>query len=155
MTSPAAVIDGWFEAHPSLSVERLDRGEGAWLSQLSGERKRTIPVYLELGAHNLAIQSFFMRAPDENEAAVYRFLLQRHLRTYVFRFALAQEGDVLLLGVLPLAAITAEELDRAMGQLLVIADEAFNPALRAGFTSYIEREQAWRDKVGAGRNPIT
>jgi hypothetical protein len=151
----AEVIAGWFAQQPSLDVERLERGEGAWLSQLSGERKRTIPVYLELGAHNLAIQSFFMRAPDENEAEVYRFLLQRNLRTYVFRFALSHEGDVLILAVLPLPAVTPDELDRVMGQLLVVADEAFNPALRAGFTTYIEREQAWREKVGTGRNPIT
>lgn len=146
---PAAdVVDGWFAAHPDLEVERV--GSRGWLTVLRGERKRTIPVHLEVGAHVLAVQSFFMRAPDDNEAATYAFLLRRNLRTYVLRFALSAEGDVLLLGVLPLHAVTADELDRVLGQLLSAADDAFDSALRIGFESYIEREQAWRARVGAG-----
>lgn len=150
---PRAVVEGWFSAQPDLPVERM--GDRAWMTMLRGERKRTIPVHLELGAHNLAIQSFFMRAPDENEGETFAFLLRRNLRTYVARFALEDSGDVLLVAVLPLVAVTAEELDRVLGQLLVAADEAFDPALRRGFESYIEREQAWRERVGIGRNPIT
>ena len=44
----------------------------------------------------------------------------------------------------------AEELDRTLGQLLSVADDAYWPAIRLGFTEYIEREQAWREKVGLG-----
>ncbi|MDP8971521.1 MAG: YbjN domain-containing protein [Actinomycetota bacterium] len=146
--SAADVVEGWFAAHHDLEVERV--GGRGWLTVLRGERKRTIPVHLDVGAHVLAVQSFFMRAPDENEAATYAFLLRRNLRTYVLRFALSAEGDVLLLGVLPLHAVTAEELDRMLGQLLSAADDAFEPALRIGFESYIEREQAWRARLGAG-----
>jgi hypothetical protein len=69
--------------------------------------------------------------------------------------AVADEGDVLLVGVLPNRAVDDAELDRVLGQLLATADEAFDTALRLGFASYIEREQAWRARVGAPRNPIT
>ena len=85
----------------------------------------------------------------------YAYLLRRNLRTYVFRFALYDSGDVMLVGVVPRAAISVKELDRMLGQLLVAADESFNTALRSGFATYIEREQAWREKVGAPRNPIS
>jgi len=57
--------------------------------------------------------------------------------------------------VLPLHAVTTAEIDRLLGQVLQAADDAFNVALRMGFASYIEREQAWREKVGVGRNPIS
>lgn len=150
---PREVIEDWFAAQSDLEIERI--GERAWLTVLRGERKRTIPVHLELGAHNVAIQSFFMRAPDENEADTYAFLLRRNLRTYIFRFALVDSGDVLIVGLLPLSAVTPEELDRVMGQLLTAADEAFDQALLRGFESYIEREQAWRERVGLARNPIS
>jgi hypothetical protein len=146
-------IEQWFAAHPDLPVERV--GERGWFSVLAGEHKRTIPVYLEVGAHNLVIESFFMRAPDENEAEVYAYLLRRNLRTYVLRFALYDTGDVMLVGVLPKAAVNAEEVDRILGQLLVAADESYPVALRAGFSSYIEREQAWRERIGLVRNPIS
>jgi hypothetical protein len=150
--SLAQVIEQWFE-QSDLEAER--EGETGWLTVLSGERKRTIPVFLELGEHTLMIESFFLAAPDERHDEVYRYLLQRNLRTYNMRFALYDSGDVMLVGVLPHHAVTVEELDRTMGQLLYIADESYWPAIRLGFTGYIEREQAWREKVGLGRNPIT
>lgn len=134
-------------------MERV--GARGWFTVLAGEHKRTIPVYLESGAHNLVVESFFMQAPDENEADVYAYLLRRNLRTYLLRFALYESGDVMLVGVLPNAAVTGEELDRMLGQLLVAADESYPPALRAGFSSYIDREQAWRERLGMARNPIT
>lgn len=148
----AAAIDEWF-SQSELDVERV--GGKGWLTVLSGERKRTIPVYLELGDHTLIVESFFLSAPDERHDEVYRYLLQRNLRTYTMRFALYDSGDVMLVGVLPRHAVTGDELDRTLGQLMTVADESYWPAIRLGFTSYIEREQAWREKVGLGRNPIT
>ncbi len=147
----AAVLS--FAAASGLELEEL--GEDSWFCMLAGERKRTVPVFLDLGERHLAVQSFFMRAPDENEAQLYRYLLGRHLRSHILRFAVAETGDVLLVGVLPSAAVTSEELDVVLGQLLALADEAFEKALRLGFAGYIEREQRWRELRGAPRNPIT
>lgn len=150
--SVEAAVEEWLAAHDVRS-QRV--GANGWDVMLSGERKRTIPVHLELGAHTLTIQSFFVRAPDERAAELYAYLLGRNLRSYTLRFALHPDGDVLIVGVLPLAAVTVDELDRTMGQLLQTADEAFDHALRVGFASYIEREQAWRERTGQSRNPIT
>ena len=148
-----AAVAAWFDGQPELDVERV--GENGWLTVLRGERKRGIPVYLELGAHTLVVESFFMTAPDERHDEVYRYLLGRNLRTYTLRFAVYDSGDIMIVGVIPRHAVTAEEIDRTLGQLLTVADESYWPAIRLGFTQYIEREQAWRTKVGLGRNPIT
>jgi len=149
----ARVVDDWFAAQDELDVERV--GEDGWLTVLAGERKRTIPVYLELGDHNLVIESFFMAAPDERHDEVYRYLLQRNLRSYTLRFGLYDNGDVVIVGVVPVHALTAAELDRTLGQLLSLADAAYWPAIRMGFEHYIDREQRWRAGVGLGRNPIS
>ena len=150
---PAAQIDEWFASQPQLDVERL--GDDGWLTVLAGERKRAIPVYFELGSHTLVVESFFMTAPDERHDEVFRYLLQRNLRTYTLRFAVYDNGDIMIVGVVPRHAVTTDEIDRTMGQLLSVADDSYWPAIRLGFTEYIEREQAWRSKVGLGRNPIT
>lgn len=153
MTSDAAAaVEAWVAGQPDLAVER----EGdTWRTVLAGERKRTVPVQLSLGEHTLTGASFFVRAPDENAAEVYGLLLHRNLRTYLWRFALDDAGDIWLVAVVPLHAVTTDEVDRLLGQLLVAADETFDTALRAGFGTYIAAEQAWREKVGAPRNPIT
>lgn len=152
-TRAVAAVEAWFDAQDDLDVERLH--PHAWFTQLAGEHKKTIPVHVEVSERQLVVQSFFMRAPDENEGELYAYLLRRNLRSYVLRFALAEGGDVLLLAVLPHGAVDGGELDRILGQLLSTADDAFDTALKLGFASYIEREQAWRASVGAPRNPIT
>ena len=151
----AAAVDAVaaYLAATDLDHERTD--PTTFFTMLAGERKRTVPVYLEVGERHLTVQSFFMRAPDENEGQLYAYLLSRHLRSYVLRFAIAETGDLLLVGVVPHLAVTSDELDRLLGQLLSAADDAFDTALRLGFAGYIEREQQWRERSGLGRNPIT
>lgn len=151
VTAARAAVDGWVTAN-GMEAER----EGDhWTLLLHGERKRTLGVTLSLGDHTLIAQAFFMRAPDEDVAAVYALLLRRNLRSYTLRFALHPDGDVLLVGQLPLAAVTTDEVDRLLGQLLAVADGTFDEALRLGFAGYIEREQAWRRATGLPPNPIT
>lgn len=148
-----ASVHQWFADHPQLPVERA--GDEGWFTTLTGDNKRSIGMYVSVGDHTLIVESHFMRAPDENAEALYALLLKRNQRTYVMRFCVYDSGDVMLVGVVPLAAVTVEELDRIAGALLATADETYNAALRLGFASYIEREQAWRESAGLGRNPIT
>lgn len=152
-STATAVLTEFAQDHPDLQMQ--DEGDGKWFVMLSGEHKRTIPVLLQVGEHTLDVQSFFMRAPDENQTELYAYLLRKNLRTYLMRFALHPDGDVLLVGLLPCSAVSLDTLDALLGQLLTAADEAFDHALRVGFASYIEREQAWRERVGLGRNPIS
>jgi hypothetical protein len=146
-----AAVERWLA---SRGVES-ERDDQRWMVMLHGEHKRTVGVTISIGDHTLIVQSFFMRAPDEDAAGVYALLLRRNLRSYTLRFALHPDGDVLLVGVIPLEAVTDDELDRVLGQLLAVADETFNEALRLGFADYIAREQEWRNASGLPRNPIT
>ena len=148
-----AALAAFAASHPDLGL--TEEGDDRWSVMLSGERKRTIPVLLRVGEHTLDVQSFFMRAPDENTSQLYAYLLRRNLRTYVLRFALHPDGDILLVGLLPASSVDEAVIDQLLGQVLLAADEAFDHALRLGFASYIEREQAWRERVGLERNPIS
>ncbi|WP_370328337.1 YbjN domain-containing protein [Euzebya sp.] len=149
----ADAVRRWLEAQEGLEVEQV--GDDAWVTVLAGENKRTIGMYLSVGDRTLIVESHFMRAPDENAERLYGLLLARNQRSYVLRFCVYDSGDIVLVGVVPVAAVTVEEVDRIAGALLTTADETYNAALRLGFTAYIEREQAWRERVGLGRNPIT
>ena len=48
--------------------------------------------------------------------------------------------------------MTAEELDRVLGQVLEAADGDFNTLLELGFATSIRREYAWR-RTAASRRP--
>jgi Putative bacterial sensory transduction regulator len=128
---------------------------GAYLVRLEGEHKLATMTWLIVGAHSLHVEAFFCRQPDENHAAFYRFLLERNGRMYGVHFALDPVGDVYLVGRLPLASVSADEIDRLCGCVLTYSDENFDQALMLGFASSIRREWAWRTKRGESLANLT
>lgn len=138
----------------SLGLDVVTVAPGRWMTLLSGEHKRTIPVLLHLGDRSLTVTSLLAGAPDENHGAVYRILLQRNQRPLPVHFALDDEGDLILVGRLPRAALDGPALDELLGLVLTQADETFDEVLRTGFRSYLDTEQRWRAKVGLPPNPI-
>ncbi len=127
-----------------LAFERV--GDDRFVVALPGEKRLKTACWLSVGAHALEVQAFVMRKPDENREHVYEFLLQRNVRMYGVAWAVDSTGDVYLVGRLPLAALSADELDRLLGSVLEYADGTFNTLLELGFGSSIRREWAWRVK---------
>ena len=121
---------------------------GEFVVTLPGERKLKTTCSLVVGAHSLSINAFVARAPDENHAAVYRWLLERNTRMYGVAFAVDHLGDIYLAGRLPLHAVTAGEVDRVLGAVLEYADAAFNTILELGFATAIRKEWVWRRSRG-------
>ena len=115
---------------------------------LPGTRKLSTTCSLRVGEHTLSVNAFVVRRPDENHEGFYRWLLERNTRIYGLAYAIDSLGDVYLVGRLPLAAVTAAEIDRLLGTVLTNADEPFNTLLELGFASAIRREWAWRTKRG-------
>lgn len=121
---------------------------GSFLVQLPGVHRLGIACWLVVGEHALLVEAFVMRHAEENQQQLYDFLLQRNARMYGVAFALDAAGDVYLVGRLPLAAVSADEVDRLLGAVLSYADDNFDTMLRIGFGSSIRREWAWRVKRG-------
>jgi hypothetical protein len=142
------------------SVERLDQliaaalddvdlayqrhGIGRFLVTVPGTARLQTPTWLIVSEHALLVGAFVCRRPDEGHEQVYRFLLQRNARLYGVHYALDRVGDIHLVGRIGRHAVTAEELDRLLGQVLEAADGDFNTLLKLGFASSIRREWAWR-----------
>ncbi len=131
-----------------LEVEHERRDTGQFLVSLPGTRRLQTQCWLLVREQTLHVQAFVCRQPDEEHAAVYRFLLLRNARLYGVHYALDRLGDIHLIGRVPRHAVTAAELDRVLGQVLEAADGDFNTLLELGFASSIRREHAWRQDRG-------
>jgi hypothetical protein len=121
---------------------------GTFVANLPGQKRLKTSCWLTVGAQGLAVEAFVMRRPDENADAVHRWLLAHNARMFAVGWAIDDAGDVYLTGRLPLAAVTAEVIDRLLGSVLDYADSAFNTLLEIGFGSSIRREWAWRESRG-------
>jgi hypothetical protein len=117
---------------------------GNYVVKLPGTRKLSTTLSLLVGRHSLSLNAFVIRHPDENEPGVHRWLLERNLKLYGVSYAVDPLGDIYVTGKLPLSAVTADEIDRVLGQVLEAADGSFNTLLELGFASAIRKEYAWR-----------
>jgi hypothetical protein len=136
-----------FLAETEVRAERLDQDR--WFLVLAGERKLGIGVHLQVSDRTLRVESFFMRAPEEQRERLYRDLLLRQASSYVLRFTLDETGDLFVVGQVPLRAVTADEVDRVVGSILELCDSAYLPSVEIGFASSMAAERAWRARLAA------
>jgi hypothetical protein len=145
VSAPAAIVRTVLK---ESGLEWDEPDQGTLVVTLPGTHKLSTTCSLVVGTHSLSVNAFVARRPDENHEAVYRWLLEHNTRTYLVSFALDRLGDIYLVGRLPLAAVTAEEVDRLLGAVLESADSSFNTLLELGFATAIRKEWAWRRKRG-------
>ncbi|MFF2847108.1 YbjN domain-containing protein [Streptomyces sp. NPDC058001] len=146
--SDVAVIIEQVLADAGVDVEWESPEPGVFVVKLPGTRKLSTTVSLIVGKHSLSLNAFVVRHPDENVEGVHRWLLERNLKLYGVSYAVDPLGDVYLVGKLPLAAVTPDEVDRLLGSVLEAADGGFNTLLELGFASAIRKEYAWRVSRG-------
>jgi hypothetical protein len=116
--------------------------------ELPGERRLVTNTILTIGEHSVRVEAFVCRKPDENHEGVYRFLLKRNRRLYGVAYTLDNVGDIYLIGRMALSSVTADEIDRVLGQVLEAVDSDFNTLLELGFRSSIQKEWEWRVSRG-------
>ena len=129
-------------------LEHEHSGPGSFIITLPGSQKLQTTCRVLVGDHGVLVEAFVCRRPDEAHQDVYRWLLRRNARLYGVHYALDKAGDIYLIGRLAHHAMTAQELDRVLGQVVEAADGDFNTLLEIGFTSSIRREWAWRVSRG-------
>lgn len=149
MTTPDAVtnlIEQTLRTH-ELEFSHHDGGVGGRpgiVVALPGERRLVTNTLLSIGAHGVRLEAFVCRKPDENFEGVYKYLLRRNRRLYGMAYTLDNIGDIYLVGRMSLHAVTADEIDRLLGQVIEAVDFDFNTLLELGFRSSIEKEWKWR-----------
>lgn len=133
-------VDAWLDAMRSTSpvieaVDRADGGERRWYVRMRGEVKDVITVWLTLGQRTLRYETYVLPAPARRAEAVYEHLLRRNERFVGAHFSIGVEDAVFLRGELPLAALTAAELDRILGTLYADVEQVFPTLVRLAFGS--------------------
>jgi hypothetical protein len=144
MSGPGQLDEVIAGALEGAGLKHEHRGPGRFLITLPGAKKLQTTCWVLVGQHGVLVEAFVCRRPDEAHEDVYRLLLRRNTRLYGVHYALDRTGDIYLVGRLAHHALTADELDRVLGQVLEAADGDFNTLLEIGFASSIRREWAWR-----------
>lgn len=137
----AARIEGWLERQRTdnpvvAAVERDEEsGERRWFVRVRGEAKDVFTIWFHLRQRTLHYETYVMPAPEENERALYEYLLRHNPKLYGAAFGIGDEDAIFLTGQLDNAAVDDSELDRILGSLYMWVERFFPPALRIGFAS--------------------
>lgn len=156
MTDRSDELDGVIKStleERELEYEHPERGK--FFVTIPGTRRLRTSCWLVVGSRSFVVEAFVCRRPDESHENVYRFLLHRNTKLYGVHYAIDQVGDIYLVGRLSLDAISTDELDRLLGQVLEAADGDFNTLLALGFAESIRREWAWRVSRGESTANLT
>ncbi|GAA4858944.1 YbjN domain-containing protein [Saccharopolyspora cebuensis] len=145
MTDPAEVIAAALDA---AELDYQAKGDGRFFVTLPGTKKLQTNCWLIVSDHALLVEAFVCRRPDEAHEEVYRYLLRRNAKLYGVHYTLDEQGDIHLVGRVSREAVTADELDTLLGQVLEAADGDFNTLLELGFRTAIRREWGWREARG-------
>ncbi|ORI24034.1 YbjN domain-containing protein [Rhodococcus sp. 1168] len=149
MSDTITLID---EVLTERGLDYQRKNDSSFIVELPGERKLKTTTMLTVGRHGVRIEAFVCRKPDENFEGVYKYLLRRNRRMYGVHYTIDKVGDIYLVGGMSLHAVTGDEIDRVLGQVLEAADGDFNVLLELGFAESIKREWAWRVSRG---EPLT
>ena len=117
------------------AVARDVDGPRTWFVRLIGEERDPFTIRYRLRQRTLHYEAYFMPAPEENEAQLFRHLLVRNQKLYGAAFAVGEEGALYLVGQLPNALVNDDELDRVLGSMYQWMEQFFWPAMRIGFAS--------------------
>jgi hypothetical protein len=131
-----------------LDLEWREDQPGLFSVRLPGQHKLFTECALEVGSRGMGVRAFVARRPEQNHAAVYRWLLEHNLKLYAVAFAVDRLGDIYLTGKVSLERLNRVEVDRVLGVVAEAADASFNPILELGFADSIRREWAWRRSRG-------
>ena len=95
----------------------VDRQEelGRWYLRLRGDEKDFVTVWLTIRQRTLHHETQVMPAPEVNVGETFEYLLRRNADLHQMRFALGAEDAVYLVGEVPVASVTEDELDRIVG----------------------------------------
>ncbi len=138
------VIDRWLKTqmveNPVVDTVEADVHQPrAWFIRLLGDEKEFSTVWMQLRQRTLHVETYFMPAPQENEAELYAYLLRRNAKLIGGRFVIGPEEGVYLYCQLDNTLVPVEvlpdELDRILGSIYQWVEQFFQRALRIGYAS--------------------
>lgn len=129
-------------ADANIQHELLD--DSTLLVTVPGEKKLYTNVIFKVSEKTLSINAFVIRKPDQNVEIVHDWLLRHNAENYLLSYAINELGDIYLVGRLPIALVSRDEIDRILGAIHEYCDASFNILLELGFADAIRREWAWR-----------
>ena len=119
------VWSGIYEERPGLRMRQTCR--------------EATTVWFTVGEHTVGFEAYLLPPPAHSAEAVYRHCLVRSYRSWPASIAIGPDGDLFILGRIPLAALDERRLDEAIAAVYEVVEMSFPALLELG---YLPREKS-------------
>ena len=113
------VWSGTYEGRPGLRMHQTCR--------------EATTIWFTAGEHTVGFEAYLLPAPLHEAAAVYRHCLVRTYRSWPASIAIGPDGDLFVIGRIPLDALNELRLDEAIAAVYDVVEMSFPALLRLGY----------------------
>ncbi|HEX9855041.1 MAG TPA: YbjN domain-containing protein [Acidimicrobiia bacterium] len=128
------VASGW-AADDASDVVWAGEHDGRIGVRMAQQTRDYTTLWFDVGDITVGFEAYLLPAPPRDPAEVYRQCLVRNMTSWPAHLALDRDGELVVVGRIPLALLSREELDRVLGAVYQLVELAFRPLVRAGFTA--------------------
>lgn len=128
-----AVTTRWAE-DPDSDVVWAGEHEGHWGIRMAQQTRDFTTVWFDVGSITIGYAGYLLPPPRNNQAAVFEQCLKRNHRSWPAYIAADDRGELYIRGRIPVANITAEDIETAVGAVYELVEVAFRPLLALGYT---------------------
>ena len=132
------VTEAWV-ADAESDVVWSDDFEGRRGVRMRQQIRDFTTVWFEVGQRTVAVEAYVLPSPPSRREEVFRQCLVRNAGVRRIHFALDRDGDVVLVGRIPLAELDEEELELALGEVYDLVERSFRPLVTAAFAREKEK----------------
>jgi hypothetical protein len=126
------ITEGWVSDSESDVVWSGDF-EGRRGVRMRQQVRDFTTVWFVVGQRTIAVEAYVLPSPPARREEVFRQCLVRNAGVRRIHFALDRDGDIVLVGRIPLAEVDEQELELALGEVYELVERSFRSLVRTAF----------------------
>lgn len=112
--------------------------DGRWGIRMAQQTRDFTTVWFDVGEITIGFEAYLLPPPRHDEAAVLAQCLKRNHRSWPAYIAADDRGELYIRGRIPVAHLTTDDIETAVGSTYQLVEIAFKPLLQLG---YLPREK--------------
>lgn len=126
------VTTGWV-ADADSDVVWTGAHDGRWGLRMAQQARDFTTIWFDVGDITIGFEAYLLPPPPYNKDAVFQQCLKRNHRSWPAYIAADDRGELYVRGRIPVAHLTADDIETAVGAVYQLVEVAFRPLLHLGY----------------------
>ncbi len=126
------VTTEWVEDEDS-DVVWCGEHEGRWGIRMAQQARDFTTIWFDVGEITIGFEAYLLPPPPHNTGEALAYCLKRNWKSWPAYIAADDRGELYVKGRIPIAHISGEDIERAVGAVYELIEVSFRPLLAVGY----------------------